>query len=63
MSGKDYRAGRTSVGINWPAVPLWLKAVLGVLAGLLLLRVLGRLLPLVLIGLAGWLFLRRRRGR
>jgi hypothetical protein len=63
MSGKDSREGRTSVQINWSAVPLWLKAGLGIAAALLLLRVLGRLLPLVLIGLAGWLYLRRRLGR
>ena len=63
MSGKHSRAGGTSVSINWSAVPWWLKAGLGVLAALLLLRVLGRLLPLVLIGLAGWLSLRRRFGR
>lgn len=63
MSGRHSRAGGTSVSINWRAVPWWLKAGLGVLATLLLLRVLGRLLPLVLIGLAGWLYLRRRLGR
>ena len=63
MSGRHSRAGGTSVSINLRAVPWWLKAGLGVLAALLLLRVLGRLLPLVLIGLAGWLYLRRRLGR
>jgi hypothetical protein len=52
-----------SVSINWSAVPLWLKVGIGALAVLLLLRMLGRLLPLVLIGLAGWFYLRRRLGR
>ena len=52
-----------SVSINWSAVPLWLKVGIGALAALLLLRVLGRLLPLILIGLAGWFYLRRRLGR
>ena len=51
-----------SVSINWSAVPLGLKVGIGALAALLL-RVLGRLLPLVLIGLAGWFYLRRRLGR
>ena len=60
MHGKEERM---SVSINWSAVPLWLKGGIGALAALLLLRVLGRLLPLVLIGLAGWIYLRRRFGR
>ena len=60
MHGKE---DLMSVSINWSAVPLWLKVGIGALAVLLLLRMLGRLLPLVLIGLAGWFYLRRRLGR